>query len=85
MAKTRKMSDAEIDLYLQDMHKNIGKKLDEIKAMLPPGYLVTLVARHPDVAGGQMILTEDTDAQGIAKAILDEKTKIVGGVKKTDA
>ena len=74
----RPMTDAEVDIYLREMHVKLGKKLDEIKEILPPGYTLTLIARHLELPGAQIILSNDKDFEAVSKALLDNKTKMAG-------
>lgn len=75
--KKRKMSEAEIDAYLKEMHEGLSKHLDAMQQIVPPGYVLTFVARHPDVPGGHMILTKDADLEAVADCILDNKGRVV--------
>lgn len=69
MAKQRKMSEGEISTYIAEMQTNVGAKLDEIKALLPNGYVLTLVARIPDVEDADLLFTNDGNLEAVVKAV----------------
>lgn len=75
----REMSDTELDVYLKDMHAKLTKHLDDMQKILPPGYLITFVARHPQVIGAEMILTKDGNLEAVADAVLANHKTIVKG------
>jgi hypothetical protein len=75
----RQMSDAELDNYLKEMHAKLTEHLDTMQGILPPGYLITFVARHPEVQGAEMILTKDANLEAVADAILANHRTVVKG------
>jgi len=79
MAKNRKMTEDEVSQHLQEINVEIGQHLNAIKAVLPKGYLLTLVCRNVDVPQAQMIFSDDTDFEEVSKSLLDNKTKVVEG------
>ena len=70
MAKNRKMSEAELDAYLNNLNTAVGQKLNEIRKLMPPGYKITLVCRHEQVDKAHMIFTDDSNLEGVANAVL---------------
>lgn len=69
----RPMTDAEIDQYVEDMRKGIVVHLDAIQKLLPPGYLMTFVARHPDAPDAYMVLSKDDRLETVADIVLQNK------------
>lgn len=75
--KERKMTEAEAEIYMQELNQNVGALLNAIQKALPPKYIITLVARHPEIPEAQMIWTKDDNLEAVADAVLDNKAKTV--------
>lgn len=71
----RPMTDAEIDQYVKDMQRGVTVHLDAIQKLLPPGYIITFVARHPEATDAHMILSKDSNLEAVADCILQNKSQ----------
>ena len=77
MPKERKMTEAEIDDYLQNIQNVMQSSLDAVKAIMPEGYQLTLVARLPGNKNADLIMSNDTDPKAVAEAVLNNGNKAV--------
>lgn len=77
MAKNRKMSEAEIDDYISNIQNVMTSSLDAVKAIMPEGYHLTLVARLPGNTNADLIMSNDPDQKAVAEAVLNNGNKAV--------
>lgn len=82
--KQRQMTEGELNDYIANMQKTVGAHMDAIQRAVPPGYKLTLVARHPIIEGAGFVFTKDTDLEGVANEIL-AKDRTLKSVKDDEA
>lgn len=65
------MGDAEkkISLPLHDIHNEASRALWDIKALLPPQYKLTLVARNTELDNADLVISEDGDHDAVKRAL----------------
>lgn len=60
---------------LRHIHVVAGNMLNRLNQLLPDGYKLTLIARHPNIPNAQMVVSDDTDLEAVANALLTAKAR----------
>lgn len=66
----RKMTDAEVEQHIQEMNTQIAALLNAAQKVLPPKYMITLIARHPEIPEANMVWSKESDMEKVADAVL---------------
>lgn len=66
----RQMTDAEIEQHVQEMNTQIAALLNAAQKVLPPKYMITLVARHTEIPEANMVWSKEPDMEVVANAVL---------------
>lgn len=68
--KHRKPTEGEVTDYINKMQTDVAAKMDEIQKLVPPGYMITLVCRHPTMNGAGFVFTKDKNLEAVADEVL---------------
>lgn len=61
-------------MQLDHIKRVVAGQLTSIERQLPPGYKLTLIARHPTIPNAQMVVTDDNDLEAVANELLSAKS-----------
>ena len=62
-------ADKKVALPLNDIHEEASRVLWDIKALLPPHYKLTLIARNTEMDNADLVVTEDSDREAVKRAL----------------